>query len=350
MKNLIRIFLLILIFAQVTISEPLRVGISVPLTGDIAEYGTAVKNGFELAKNENSSQFRDIELSFEDNQYDSKKAISAYNKLVTFNKVSLIYNWGEAPLNAVAPLAERNKIPLLSLSLDANPAKDKKYVIRTINSSYEYANCLLKHLEKRKIKNIGIIALEDPFIDSMIDGLKASVSETQNIDIAYTFLPDTIDFKTAILKLKAKNYDAIGVYLFPGQVSTFYKQAAAYGLRTPTFGTDIFESKTEAKQANGLMDGSVFPSVNVPKNFLEKYEKKFSNVIQIAYGYNAYVVAKMLPAIKKELPENYSGQDVLKSISKIKDSSFKLTVDKFGKYFQFPLVVKEVNGLKFEVL
>jgi len=45
-----------------------RLGVSCPLSGVLAEYGTAVRNGIELARRENPQRFSAVEIVFEDSQ------------------------------------------------------------------------------------------------------------------------------------------------------------------------------------------------------------------------------------------------------------------------------------------
>ena len=67
-------------------SNTFKIGGSGPLTGDAAIYGTAVKNGGQIAVDEinanggiNGCQ---VEWKFEDDQADSEIAVNAYNNLM----------------------------------------------------------------------------------------------------------------------------------------------------------------------------------------------------------------------------------------------------------------------------
>ena len=61
----------------------IKVGISGPLTGDAAIYGTAVKYGMEIAIEEvNAKGGLQLELLFEDDVADGETALNAYNKMI----------------------------------------------------------------------------------------------------------------------------------------------------------------------------------------------------------------------------------------------------------------------------
>ena len=59
-------------------SEEFNFGIIVPLTGDLAQYGTAIKNGFELAKTESPKKLEKIRFIYEDSRYDGKAAVDGH--------------------------------------------------------------------------------------------------------------------------------------------------------------------------------------------------------------------------------------------------------------------------------
>lgn len=52
-----------------------RLGVSCPLSGVLAEYGAAVRNGIELARKEQPELFSRTEIVYEDSQWDPKKAL-----------------------------------------------------------------------------------------------------------------------------------------------------------------------------------------------------------------------------------------------------------------------------------
>ena len=66
-------------------SDTFKIGGIGPTTGDAAIYGTAVKNGIQLAVDEINAaggiNGKQIEYKFEDDQADSEKSVNAYNTL-----------------------------------------------------------------------------------------------------------------------------------------------------------------------------------------------------------------------------------------------------------------------------
>ena len=90
-----------------------------PTTGATAIYGTAVKNGAQIAVDEINAaggiNGKQIEYRFEDDQNDAEKAVNAYNTLKDWGMQMLVGTTTTAPTRTgCAPLWY---FPLLSLSL-----------------------------------------------------------------------------------------------------------------------------------------------------------------------------------------------------------------------------------------
>jgi len=125
------------------------VGVNLPLTGEVAEFGVAVKNGIQLAVKEYPSEFGGIKFIFEDNRYDSKTSVTAFNKLKDLNKVDLVFVWGDTPSLAIAPVAEKRKTPLVAVLTDHTAVRKFDFVIRFINSYDQYASALVEYLRSQ---------------------------------------------------------------------------------------------------------------------------------------------------------------------------------------------------------
>ena len=70
--------------------EPIKIGVILPLSGDVAFIGEAAKNAAILAKESFGKTEKTYELFFEDDQSDSKKTVSAFRKLVDVDKIRAV--------------------------------------------------------------------------------------------------------------------------------------------------------------------------------------------------------------------------------------------------------------------
>jgi ABC-type branched-subunit amino acid transport system substrate-binding protein len=331
--------------------EKFKVGAALPLTGVIAEVGIAARNGIELAKEQHPELFTNLEFVYEDSQWDPKSAVAAFNKLVQIDKVSLVFNWGNPTSEAVAPLAEARKIPLLALSLDPSCARGRNYAIRFTNPSADFSKRLARYIKAKGYKKLGVVLAQNTYVQGLLDGLKENLADDQHVTTIATFNLSDMDFRSAVLKVKSGSFDALGVFLISGQVSTFYRQLKQQQVNTPTFGTDFFESPVEIKSAGGAMEGAVYPHLGISPQFEAQYKEKYKNDYQIAYAGNAYDLAVMLGTLFNAAPTGLSSEQILATLKSNKSSltgvtgSAKYQHSSDGdSYFEFPIQLKRVEN------
>ena len=86
-------------------ADTFKIGGIGPTTGDNAIYGTAVKNGIQLAVDEINAaggiNGKQIEYKFEDDQSDAEKSVNAYNTLKDWGMQMLIGTTTSTPCTAV---------------------------------------------------------------------------------------------------------------------------------------------------------------------------------------------------------------------------------------------------------
>ena len=341
-------------FAESPSAGRIKIGVSLPLTGSNAEYGASVRNGIQLAQKRFPERFKKISLGFEDNQYESKAAISAFQKL-KLDGSDLIYSWGEVPLSATAPLAARYQLPLIAVSLDRAPALRNPFVIRSVNDSKEFVAPVVQHFRKKGVKNFGIVYAEDPFLSACSDSFKNALLPDESLQVIGPLLPGENDLKPSVLKLKEKKLEALGLYLFPGQVSSYFRTLHSNQVSLPTFGTDIFESRAEIIASGPAIEGSVYPNFGIPSWFSTEYEANFGNDAQIAYGFNGYAWAAITAEIFESVQATPSNSAIIKLYSSVKGNEggvkfrYRETPDG-DRYYEFPVVLKQIKDGAFKVI
>lgn len=345
-KHLLSVFLLSCL-PSLSWAESCRIGLLLPLTGPLAEYGVATRNGIELANEELQNPPQYI---VEDNKYDAATAISAYRSVKARERVDFFYNWGELPTSSLAPATERNRDVVVTMSMDSRPTKGTKFILRTLNPSSEFVATGLQYLKEQKKGRLVVFIAQDPFFEEQFSELKRQSSGADEVSLLKTFefSPSAQDFRSGIVALKGLQFDTAVVYLNPGQVSNFAKQFRALGFTQTLFGTDIFESQTEIDQAEGGLEGSAYVSLPLSPEFKERYVKRYSNDLQVAYALNAYRMGKIIAkscegGLPKE-PESIV-ERLMKSASVVPGVAFVRGTDSAG-YFQSSLVLRRIQGSK----
>jgi ABC-type branched-subunit amino acid transport system substrate-binding protein len=334
--------------------QAFKVGVILSLSGSLAEYGSAIVNGINLARQTASKQ-KDIIFLFEDAQNGAQNAVSAFNKLIDLEHVDLIYVWGVQFCKALAPLAEQRKVAMVAQCVNDDIARDNRYVIRFMNHAGEYTAVLMKYLRARSFRNLEVVAAEQPYVEDMYRVLEAGLQPGEQVNQIDRYFTTQMDFRVTVARLRSRRPDALGVYLLPGQIAPFYRQLREQHLALPTFGFNTFESQTEIDRADGAMEGAVFVNHHVESSFRRRYLDSFHNDSQITWAALAFEFTRVLEKLRPELLAAREPLEIIQALSTLPPQNGEATgpyqferTDRVGAYFKFPLVLKEVKGGRIE--
>lgn len=331
-------------------SNQFTVGLILPLTGSLAEYGIAVKNSFELARLSYPQKFTNIKLLYEDSAYQGTKAVAAFHKLVGQEKANLIYNWGTGPNEAVIPLAEKQHVPNIVTTVDTNIVQNKSYSIRSMPSSKDFASLLDAYFDKNHIKKIGILKNELTYFNSIIAEL-----DQDKISFIETIPLDSNDFKSTISKIQDKEIDRLGIFLISGQISHFYNQANNLNLKLLTFGTDFFDSQNEVSSSGELINSAIFASIAVTDQFRKQYQDNFHNDLQIGFAGIGYDNALLIADLFNSDPD-LSSEEIIAKFKKIQTTKgvageyYFSETDETGMEIKSPAQLKVIDNLQIKNL
>lgn len=338
-------------------SSKLKVGVIVSLTGQAADYGESIQNSIQLAIKDEPFLSQHVSFHFEDAAYDPKQAVSAFKKLTMVDKVDLVYVWGVSFCKALGPLAESFKIPLVAQCIDPDTAKGRAYVVRFMNYTDQYLAVTSKYLSSKGVKRIGIVVSENAYLEEMLDALRRNLEPGQSVEVLDRYASNDADFRSIISTLKREEFDAVGVFLSAGQISSFYRQLSEQKVTMITFGTNFFESLSEVQAAQGTMEGAVFANNEVRQVFIERYRNTYGKVTQIGFGALSYEFALTLARILKSADNHNNAVSVLAALRKLKTEQgiaagpyVGKANETVGSFIEFPIVMKRIEGNKFITL
>lgn len=326
-----------------------KIGVITALTGPLATIGTAVKNGIELARSERPELFKNIDFIYEDDQFDPKQSLTAYKKLRSIDRASIIFGFGDTLGIILGPLADKDGVLLVNFNFEASPAIGKKFVVRSMNHTLQYMNALASHLLKQGNLKFTIIQTESPFFNAMVNSFRQAVGTSATVDILATYNPTDTDFKASILKLKKANKTPLGIFLSPDQILEFLKQAKELDLDRQYFGTDLFETAASINPDPTNLQGCLYPDNQVSAQFRTDYRSKYGNEAQMTFAGSGYEMALLVG----ELISAGNAVDptsLINSFSAIKQRAGVLGQYSFvndphyGKFFEFPVYLKQIVG------
>src|SRR5262245_17809191 len=202
--------------------EPLKVGASLPLTGEFSEPGKAAKQGYEVWQsmiNEKGGLLgRKVELVIKDDASNQNTVVTDYNALISGDKVDLLLGTFSSLLNLPASaVAERNKM------LYIEPAGGNPDIFnrgfKTIFFSQQatadhqgdvWANWIRSLPEDKRPKTAAYPTLDDPFALPSSEGIEA-ILKGGGVETVYreTYTADTTNFDSIANAVKSKNPDLV---------------------------------------------------------------------------------------------------------------------------------------------
>jgi branched-chain amino acid transport system substrate-binding protein len=333
------IFALLLSAFPLTAQGDLKVGFIGGFSGTGQMFGEAAKNGFELARAEFGDQ--GLTVVYEDDQFDPKKSVAAFNKLVQRDKVDVVISLGSTPAAALAPLAERLGVPMLAWANARQIALGRKWVIRSWVSGEEEGGAIASKANELKISRLATIAYTDQYANSVVNGVRTA-SKPSTIPLGEVSSIDQ-DFTALILRAKKQGADGIFACLSVGQAARFAMQCRQLQFAVPILGCETFNSSTEVDLSKGALNGAWYATVEVSPEFRERFKKRFSADTSIGGSGVHYELYRILLEIASSSPSREQLRERLLSI-RDRDSvlgKFSIISDKGDQWFKLPVSMQQ---------
>lgn len=266
-------------FAQ----EKFRIGAILPLSGTSARMGQFFQEGFELAKATSTLKLP-IEVIYEDDACIPVKGTAAAHKLVTQDKVDLVFGpWCSSVILAVAPILNNRKVIDLNAGLSPKISAAGEYIYRIQVDSSHFIQRLIPFIaEERKVRRIAIYSIINDYGDDTSELFKAfAVKHGLHITAHETYLPETSEFRTQLTKLKSSNPEGIFIVGY-AEMGVILRQLRDIGFTKEVFSMPAFENPDIIDTAQGAAEGVFFPNHFDPQSqspavieFQRMYRKKF---------------------------------------------------------------------------
>lgn len=292
--------------------EVIKVGVIFPLTGDRSAYGLSMKNAVELAMSEINDNYligtQQIEVIFEDTRGLPKECITAFEKLTTTNKVSVVIGpMSSSEMLSIAPIAEREQVVLMSPSASSPAITDAGDFIFRIAPSDSYEGIMIAKfvIEQLKLSRIGILFNNSEYGIGIVNKFTDKFTFSGGtVLISESYSESTLDYRTQLNKIKRTNPEAI-YFVGYKELGKIIKQAKELGIGTQYLSVSLFEDPDILTTAGQAAEGVIFPSISFDirsdddraNNFVDSYTAKFGNKPDAfaASAYDAaYITAKAI--------------------------------------------------------
>ena len=250
-----------------------KIGFIGGFSGTAKAYGEACKNGFELGLKDRNSP---VKVVYEDDQFTPAKTVSAFKKLSEIDHVDLIISIGSTASNAIAPLAQEKRLPLIAWASDPRVSQGNNMVVRSWLSGQREGQKIAEVALKHQYQKVAFLITTSDYSRSVKEGFTKDFP-SGNLILSEEYPGDSLDFKPFLLKAKSHGIDSLGLCLNPGQPGAIAKQARELGLSLKLFGCENFHDQAESAVAGNSLWGTWFVTSRVAPDFQERYSKIFGN-------------------------------------------------------------------------
>ena len=288
-----------------------------PTTGATAIYGTAVKNGAQIAVDENNAaggiNGKQIEYRFEDDQNDAEKSVNAYNTLKDWGMQMLVGTTTTAPCIAVAGKTASDNVFQITPSASSPDvlSSGNGNVFQVCFTDPNQGVASAQYIAENKLATkIGIIYDSSDVYSSGIEEKFEAEAKTQGLNIVSkaAFTADSkTDFGTQLQKAKDAGADLLFLPIYYQEASIILKQADTMGYKPKFFGVDGMDGiltveNFDTKLAEDVMLLTPFAADAKDKtvqNFVKTYKEKYKDTPN-QFAADSYDAVYALKAVIEE--------------------------------------------------
>lgn len=322
-------------------SDVFMIGGIGPTTGNNAIYGTAVKNGIQLAVDEINADGGingyQIEYQFEDDQSDSEKSVNAYNTLKDWGMQMLVGTVTSTPCVAVVEETHADNMFQLTPSATTVEAVQYDNAFRMCFSDPSQGTVSADYIAENGLATkVAVIYDSSDTYSTGIYQSFSSEADAKGLEIvaAEAFTADSnTDFSVQIQKAKDSGAELVFLPIYYQQASLILAQADRAGFAPEWFGVDGMDGILDvegfdASLAEGLMFLTPFtPDADdeATQTFVANYEKEFGDT-PIQFAADAYDCMYVIKAAaeKADVTPDMSVSDMCDAM---KSAMTEITID-----------------------
>lgn len=279
-------------------SGPIKIGTSLPLTGEFSQPGKAAEQGYQVWREMINAQGgllgRDVELVIKDDASNQNTIVADYNALISQDEVDLLIGSYSSLLNLPASaVAERNQM-LYVEPAGGSPqmfSRGFKYLFFSQQATSDkqgkvFADWVAGLPADRKPKTAAYPTLDDPFAAPSVDGVR-KILEAAGVRTVYqeTYAIDTKNFDTIASAMKAAAPELVvhgaifedGVGLVRAMLKADFKPKWLYQTTAPSLGEQYAEAIGVENTEGICFAISHAPQAKTPGNpeFVAKYKEMY---------------------------------------------------------------------------
>lgn len=289
-------------------AAPVKVGVSGPLTGPQAQYGTQWKRGFDLALiqingAEGGIHGRPLSYDFEDSQNDPRQAVAIAQKFVADPAILVeLGDFSSTTSMAASPVYQRGKLVQLGFT-NSHPrftATGDYIWSPSLSQADEQPQLADLAITRLGFKRPAVIHLNTDWGKTAADLFtQAAKARGATIVDSEGYLPDERDFRSTLTRVVQVKPDGLVLESYYSDGALIVRQAREQGITLPIAAVgSIYSPKfieLAGSAANGIYtESEFFPADPRPEvqAFVKAYQDKYQTAPDAfaAFAYDALIL------------------------------------------------------------
>jgi len=283
--------------APVHAADPVKVGLSLALTGGVAANGKQLLAALEIWRDDVNAKGgllkRPVELVYYDDQSNPSTVPGIYTKLISVDKVDALL--GPYATNMVAPAmpiimqSERTTISLLAIGINNHFKYPRYFSMVPVGpngpGAFSDGFFALAAAQQPKPRTVAIVAADAEFARTAADAARVN-AQAEGFTVIHdkSYPPSTADFAPVMRAVAAADADLVYVAAYPPDNVGIVRAAAEIGLSPKMFGGAMIGLLvTPIKVQLGPIENGII----VGESFVPALQSKFPGLADLLKRYQA---------------------------------------------------------------
>jgi branched-chain amino acid transport system substrate-binding protein len=327
---------------------PVKIGMSMPLTGGLAAGGKSALIGIEVWRDDVNEKGgllgRKVELLVYDDKSSAAETPAIYSKLLDVDKVDLLFApYGTVPTAPIMPMVKQRDLLLMgnfSFQVNRTVKHDKWFNNAPWGPADSWARGFIDLGMKAGGKSIALLAADQEFAQNLIKIAKTLAVE-QGLKVVYeqNYPPATVEFSAMVRALRAAKPEIVFICSYPPDSAGILRAVNEIGV-----GSDVklFGGGMVGLQFASVMEsmGSLLNGVVNYNSYLPEKSMEFPGAKEFFVKYQKRAVdAKVDPLGYYLAPFGYAmGEMVQQAVAATKSLDQKALAD-FIRKSEMPTIV-----------
>lgn len=296
-------------------TETIKMGVLLSLTGDAANYGKRSLNGIlwavDKANKQGGINGKPIKLIVEDSGSSPKVAVSAFNKLITVDKVKVVIgDIVSGTTIAVAPIAEKNKILLFAPGASHPSIRDAgDFIFRNWTSDDFDGKAMASYLLQKGVRELSLIVQKTDYTFGLAKVLEETFQAGGGtVNSVEEFSTGNLDLRTQLTKLKISGEQHVYISAHSSETGRVLKQASEIAFKPNWYSTLTVDTPECANIAGSTRDDVIFTTPSFDphdenpemREFIDGFSARFGDDPESAAGH-AYDAVNILVMVMKNI-------------------------------------------------